>query len=506
MEGSFKLPWKIKVLLLFFCMIFPASLLFANIYPEDSHFINPMYSKKISLDFKNASLSEVLKVFSKQANMNFIAKTDISALRVTLYLEGVPVEEALNYVLSTNDLEYTALPAENTFFVTKKTDKNTQLVTKVFKLKYASVSNSALKNTFDSESASTGGSSSGPSTFASASSLGGLVDAVKMVLSRNGILVEDARTNSLIITDVASQMPVIEKTINSLDVTVSQILIEVDMLDISKSTSDLMGAKWGDTIFNFQGSSKNSILPFDQTSALADGKTTLITESDSESSSTSTSPYTAGKLDFTSMNVVVNFLRTRSDTKNLARPRILTLNNQMAQIHVSTDEAVGTKTSNFASSSTTSSVEAERTKTGVFLTVTPQADLETREILMAVYPKVIQSRTGATFGSSTFKDAEERGTKSFLRVKDGQTIIIGGLLRNDDTNTITKVPFLGDIPFLGAAFKHKNGAGTRRELIIFLTPHILDDKYPYDAQFREKNAYFRWDEINKAIDDLDQEE
>jgi type II secretory pathway component GspD/PulD (secretin) len=136
------------------------------------------------------------------------------------------------------------------------------------------------------------------------------------------------------------------------------------------------------------------------------------------------------------------------------------------------------------------------------LTVTPQADLETREILMAVYPKVIQSRTGATFGSATFKDAEERGTKSFLRVKDGQTIILGGLLRNDDANTITKVPFLGDIPFLGAAFKHKNKAGTRRELIIFLTPHILDDQYPYDAQFKEKNAHFRWDEINKTIDEL----
>jgi type II secretory pathway component GspD/PulD (secretin) len=339
-EGSFKLLWKIRTIALLMGWILPASFLCANIFPEDSYFINPAYSKKISLDFKNASLSEVLKVFSKQANMNFIAKTDISALRVTLYLENVPVEEALEYVLSSNDLEYAALPAENTFFVTKKTDKNSQLVTKVFKLKYASVSNSALKNTFDSDATATSGSSGSSGSFASASSLGGMVDAVKMVLTRNGILVEDSRTNSLIITDVASQMSIIEKTIQSLDVTVAQILIEVDMLDISKSTSDLMGAKWGDTIFNFQGASKTSILPFDQTSALQDGKTTLIPVTDSSSSSESTSPYTAGKLDFTSMNVVVNFLRTRSDTKNLARPRILTLNNQMAQIHVSTDEAV----------------------------------------------------------------------------------------------------------------------------------------------------------------------
>lgn len=503
------LVWKCKtILFLLMLSLFPCRLIYADYSLGDSHFILPKYAKKISLDFKNAPLAEVLKVFSKQANMNFVAKTDISNLRVTLYLANVPIDEALEYVLSSNDLQATPLPDDNTFAVTKKVDVSTRLVTKVFKLKHASVGTSALKDTFTvSDSADSAASSASSTT--ETSSFGGIVDAVKMVLSKSGSLVEDSRTNSLVITDTESQMAVIEETIKGLDVAVAQILIEVDMLDISKVTSDLMGVKFGNTI-SFTGASKSTLFPFNQSQIMGkEGDSFQGPDAPSSSADpapTTFGPYNMGSIDFSGMNAILNFLKTRSDTKNLARPRILTLNNQKAQIQVSTNEAVGTKTSNFASSSTTSSVEAERTETGVFLTVTPQADLETREILMAVYPKVIQSRVGATFGNVTFKDAEERGTKSFLRVKDGQTIILGGLIRNDDSNTITKVPFLGDIPLLGSLFKHKNGAGTKRELIIFLTPHILDDHEAYDQQFKNFNPQFRWDEVHKAIADIEEKE
>ena len=274
-------------------------------------------------------------------------------------------------------------------------------------------------------------------------------------------------------------------------------MIDVDMMDISKSTSDIMGTQWGQKIFSFTGSSKNSILPFDQSAILKEGKSQLT--------SSGTSAYTAGKLDFSTMNAVVDFLRSQTDTKNLARPRILTLNNQMAEIQVSTNEAIGVKTNNFASSSSTSSVEAEREKTGVFLTVTPQADLESREILMAINPRVIQVRNGITIDKVTYKDPEERGTKSYLRVKDGQTIILGGLIRNDDSNTISKVPVLGDIPFLGLAFRHKNQGNTRRELVIFLTPHILDDYRDAVSQFKKMNPEFKMDAVNKMIADYDKE-
>src|SRR3990167_5965080 len=98
---------------------------------------------------------------------------------------------------------------------------------------------------------------------------------------------------------------------------------------------------------------------------------------------------------------------------------------------------------------------------------------------MAIDPKVIQARTGQTFGSQTFKDPEERGTKSILRVPDGDTIILGGLLRTNVEETKTSVPLLGKIPVLGAAFRHKDKSESQRELIIFITPHIIPEEYAH---------------------------
>ena len=430
-------------------------------------------SRKVSMDFKDAALMDVLKIFSQQSGMNFIAAQDVSARKVTLFMENIPVKDALDKILDANDLTYAMDPDSDVFIVRSKPSSKGETVTRVYPLKYASVPSSKIKNTISitnnapssnlgSSSLSSGISSMGLSGSSSSGNSGGIYAAVKAVLSKSGTLVEDARTNSLIVTDVESQFGLIENTIAKLDVPVPQILIEVEMLDVSKVTSDLMGVKFGNSPFSFKGASKDTFIPFDQREILNEGGTIK---------------YTAGTISTVGMTAVVNFLRTRLDTRNLARPRLLTLNNETAEIKISTNEAVGISSITASSQSTsTQTQQAERVQTGVFLTVTPQANLLTREIVMAVYPKVIQARTGATFGTQTFKDPEERGSQSILKVHDGETIIIGGLLRRDDSHTITKLPILGDIPFLGMAFRHKDKSNTERELIIFMTPHIINEK------------------------------
>lgn len=95
---------------------------------------------------------------------------------------------------------------------------------------------------------------------------------------------------------------------------------------------------------------------------------------------------------------------------------------------------------------------------------------------MAIVPKVIQARIGGTFDGKSFRDPEERGSQSILKVDSGDTIMLGGLLRTDYTNTTTKIPILGDIPFIGGAFRHKDKSGSERELIIFITPHIVREE------------------------------
>ncbi len=439
---------------------------------SSDQFILPEYSKKISLDFKEAPLSEVLKMFSKQAQRNFIAANDVATKKVTLFMQDVPVEEALTQVLEANDLIYSADESSGIFVVKSKPTKEEKITTRVYGLKYAHVNSSKLNSTI---SISATGGVAGASGATGAVG-GGIMAGIQAVLTQGGKVVEDARTNSLIVTDKEANFPNIEKMIAKLDVPVAQIMIQVEMLDISKSTSDLMGVKFGSTPLQLTGGTKNVLYPWNQNNILR--KEDFAFSSGGSSSDTGTPQYTTGKVDASGMTALIQFLRTQNDTRNLARPRILTLNNETAEIKISTNEAIGltTVTSSATSNSDSQSKQAERVQTGVFLTVTPQANPTTGDIIMAIYPKVIQASLGQSFDGVSFKDPEERGSQSILSIKNGETIVIGGLLRRKDSNEVTKLPILGDIPILGAPFRHKAKSSDERELIIFITPYILDEQ------------------------------
>ncbi len=459
---SLLLKYSISLLIAF--SIINAHYSFAlDIYTGSDFVSRPYENKSISMDFKGARLSDVLKIFSQQSGLNFIASTKVSDKTINLYFEKVPVEEALERILSANNLTYELKPGSNIFIVKENPEQGVELMTRVYKLKYATVPSSKINSTFSDDSNSGSSQESATSTV-------GIIESIKKLLSEDGSVVEDPRTNSIIVTDIPSKFSAIEKSIARLDVKVPQILIEVEMLDISKNTSELLGAKFGSSPLSFSGGSKDSLFPFNKDNAVDDG----FSFNDAQ--------YSVSKLSFSGLTFVLNFLKTQSDTKSLARPRILTLNNETAKIHIKTDEAIGiaaTNTTSAENNSTTVS-QAERVETGVFLTVTPQANTDSGDILLAVQPKVIQATTGSTYAGQTFKDPEERGTMSMLRVKDGETVVIGGLLKTNLQDTRTKVPVLAKIPFFGAAFRHKDKEEEQRELIIFITPNIINEKDEQD--------------------------
>ncbi len=466
--------------------------------------------KTISMDFKDAQLTDVLKILSQQSGMNFIASQEISGRTISIYLDQVPVQAAMERILSGNELSYELKPGSNIFVVHPLDKPARQLITRVYRLKYATVMSSKLNQTL---SPSATASASAATTPASAGTSSGIAAAVRAMLTQDGKVIEDNRTNSLIVTDIPSQFALIEQTIARLDIKIPQILIEVEMLDISKSTADLLGAKFGDTPFAFNGAERDTLYPFDRNQAFANaGKRA----NQGFRFSGIGNEYRVGTLSFAGLTVTLQFLRTQSDTKNLARPRILTLNNETAEINIKTNEAIGLASVTTSSQGNSTSVsQAERVSTGVFLKVTPQADVDNGEITMAIEPRVIQARTGQTFGTETFKDPEERGTKSILRVVDGDTIILGGLLRTNVEETRTSVPLLGKIPVLGAAFRHTDKSESQRELIIFITPHIMPEGFAQGlpssgAQFPEmvyqpNMPSDRTDEIDRALSRFEQQ-
>lgn len=455
-----------KLFILFIVnVMFVGSCLSLAIANETNPFILPQYAKKVSLDFKNVDLKDVLKAFALQINANFIVAANVSDALITVSLDQVPVESAFDMLLSSQDLTYDYNEQTNIFLIRNKEQAQDPIMTKIFQLRYASVASAKINSTL-SDSASSGSSSGSSSSSSSSSLMGGsstgssssttstsagITGVIESVLTKDGKVSEDMRTNSIIVSDVQSNFDNIEKVLARLDVPTVQVQIEVEMLDVSKTTMDELGSKFSGDFMTVGGPETAIQFPTSRgkfKDFIRDGST----------------------MSMSGAKFTLEFLKEQTDTKSLARPKILTLDHETAEIMISLNEVIGATVETNTETGVVTET-AERALTGVFLKVTPQVNVLTEEITMAVYPRVIEARQGM---SAVYKDPEERGSKSILKVKNGDTVILGGLLRSEASTTITKVPFLGEIPVLGALFRHKSKEAKERELIIFMTPRIVN--------------------------------
>lgn len=424
--------------------------------------------RKISLDFRDASLKTILKIFSEQSGLNFIASQSIQDRTITLYLDNVPLKEALDNIMAANNLKYELDPGSNIFIVRETGRPDIETITKIYHLKYARLKTSRLESAIAGGAAggaSGGAAAGGPADSGGGASSGeggggggGIEDVIMSVLSPNGKIKDDPRTNTLVIQDIPVQFELIDKVIALLDVPSPQVMIEVEMLDVSKKTIDEMGVDTTASIMQLKGSSTETKFPFS-----IDGRAGIPSPA-----------FTYGTLSNAVFTAVLDLLTTDTRTKFLARPRILTMNNESAEIKIATNEAIGQNTVTTSSEGTATSTQAaERVETGVSLKVTPQIDSHSGYVTMFIQPVVSEAKTGATFGSTTFKDPEVRSSTTTLMVRDGETIVVGGLIRTKDETTIKKIPFLGDIPLAGGFFRHKDKTQEERELIVFITPRII---------------------------------
>ncbi|MBU1998309.1 MAG: secretin N-terminal domain-containing protein [Candidatus Omnitrophota bacterium] len=445
-------------------------------------------SKKISMDFQLADLNDILKIFSIQSGMNFIASESVRERKISLYLDQVSVKEAMDKIFKANNLEYDLDDESNIFIVKDLGKPAVETKTKVFYLKYHSVPSSNIKKDLENNLQSISTSTSTTAETSGSSDTGtSIVDVVSQVLSETGKISEDARSNSLIVTDVPNRFPFIEEIIARLDIPQPQVMLEVEMLDVSKNTVDKMG-------FNVTGMSRFAI-----TVAGAARSTQFPLASFMPDIA---SNLTEGIVSFPyDLTAAVGFLRTQSDTKYLARPSILTMNNEPAEIRITTLETVGQETvTNDAGAGGTTTTSAERMETGVSLRITPQVNIETGEVTMYLYPSV-KDTTTSTLSGVTAKDPEERSTKSVVRVMDGDTVILGGLIRREVSNTVIKIPILGDIPLLGALFRGNIKDKDRdRELLVFITPRIVKDTHFTLAQASSRKVNIPQREQNRPYD------
>ncbi len=427
-------------------------------YDELNEFVKQTTVKDISLDVTSVPLSRVLKAISLQTGLSFIAEKEIANDPITLYVKGVEVLDVMKLLLKLYNYTCEYDKGTDMLIIKKRKKKEDRLETKVFHLEYAVVPGSrivekAKKNT----SLTSGEVDTGDAGNATGGLSGeGLFNALEAVLTEQGRAVCDPRTNSIIVTDLGSNMKNIETLIRNLDKPVPQIMIQVDMLDVSRSVVDSLGIEWPENLMGLTAMSRTTKFPFL-------GRDRAFWPGASRSGSYSS---------FSFGGWLLNFLTTKTDAKYLARPKIFTLNGETAKIDILTNEVIGI-VRHYNDNGNLTSEEPERYNTGLYLEVTPSVNMKTREVTMVVIPKLVETKPSKVSGlQNSFRDPEERGVRSVVRVLDGHTIVLGGLIKKYENDIKKKVPGLGDI--LKGLFSSKDNEKSERELLVFLTPHILD--------------------------------
>ena len=464
--------------------------------------------RKVSIRVSNVPISVFLNSITTQAKINFIMSDEFASKKVTASLTRVTVREALDTLLRVHGLAYQRIGKSDSYVVTKRSNDAPDTVTKIYTLSYISLQgtgsaqsemNSIMPQDVSSSSGAgmSGGmgmgsdsstSSDSGDSYASGSSIMSIIGSM---LSPVGKIAVDARTNKLIITDVPEVFAQVENILAELDIKPPQILIEAQIVEVSKTsglslgfeygnnsgviasvtaptrelTSDVLHGKWSD-------GSGNKLHGWDWIfPSAAEIEASQSSSRSSNSSSSNQQGNESGVLNLTAFNIVLKSLLTRGEAKYLGKPKIVTLNNKTAMITTSTDATVGQVMNQSGSGSgegmTTAS--AERKRVGLVLQVTPQVN---REGYVTLYVQPSYSDLVSS-GFDFSKDTTTRAASTLVRVKNGQTVVIGGLLSSRETEQTRKVPLLGDIPILGWLFTSKTKSKTTTDLVIFITPTIL---------------------------------
>ncbi len=475
----------------------------SDLYKETEQF-SPL-DRKVSIRVSNVPISAFLNSITTQAKINFIMSEEFANKKVTASLTRVTVREALDTLLRVHGLAYQRIGKSDSYVVTKRSSDAPDTITKIYTLSYISLqgigsAQSELNSIMPQDVSSGGSSSSSMDTGLSTGGMAGtsgtdsysggaeITAIVKSMLSPVGKIAVDPRTNKLIITDVAEVFPQVENILAELDIKPPQILIEAQIVEVSKTSGLSLGFEYGGdggTLVTMTGPSRvvdfdyikgngvkgwNFIFPTKDQINSDSGSGEGGSDSSSSSSDSEASDE-GGLLDFGAFNIVLKSLLTRGEAKYLGKPKVVTLNNKTATITTSTDATVGQTMSQSGSGSgegmTTTS--AERKRVGLTLQVTPQVN---REGYVTLYVQPSYSDVVSS-GFDFSKDTTTRAASTLVRVKNGQTVVIGGLLTSRETDQTRKVPLLGDIPILGWLFTSKTKSKNTTDLVIFITPTIL---------------------------------
>ncbi|HEZ3256617.1 TPA: type IV pilus secretin PilQ [Neisseria meningitidis] len=415
--------------------------------------------RKISLDFQDVEIRTILQILAKESGMNIVASDSVNG-KMTLSLKDVPWDQALDLVMQARNLDMRQqgnivniaprdelLAKDKAFLQAEKDIADLgALYSQNFQLKYKNVeefrSILRLDNADTTENRNT------------------------LVSGRGSVLIDPA-TNTLIVTDTRSVIEKFRKLIDELDVPAQQVMIEARIVEAADGFSRDLGVKFGAT-----GKKKLK----NDTSAFGWGVNSGFGGDDKWGAETKINlPITAAANSISlvraissgALNLELSASESLSKTKTLANPRVLTQNRKEAKIE-SGYEIPFTVTS-IANGGSSTNTELKKAVLG--LTVTPNITPDGQIIMTVKINK--DSPAQCASGNQTILCISTKNLNTQAMVENGGTLIVGGIYEEDNGNTLTKVPLLGDIPVIGNLFKTRGKKTDRRELLIFITPRIM---------------------------------
>lgn len=440
--------------------------------------------ESINLNVVNADIRDIFNYITQQYGINFVIDKSVKSVPVTVNVNDVPWNVALDSVLQSQDLgvqingnilriaERKALADEQA--LSQKIRDNqldtSPLYTEFIRLNYARASGTLSGEAGSSggfqggvDNSSSGGSSSGSSGGASGSADQGVLGIVKRRLSRRGAVEVDGRTNTLIITDVRENIDAVRQLVLLLDQPEPQVEIETRIVIAQRNFLREIGVQLGATIRN----------PFDR-----GGSITGNTGRPNDNVPTGTFFLTTGAFGTATITAALNLAETKGQTKTIATPRVTALNNRPAQIESGSQIPVTTVQRNAGGGGNDGGVVFTTTFVNVplRLSVTPQiSDAGTVILRITVENNVVNRALSSGLSGTPGIDTQRMQTE--VLVPDGGTTVVGGVLTDLESEARSSTPGLSKIPIFGNLFKNRTTQRNTNEILFFITPRIYRPDY-----------------------------
>lgn len=435
--------------------------------------------EKLSFNFQGIKVRNALHILSEFTGLNIIASDTVEG-EVSLRLNNVPWDQVLDLILKTNNLAKRTMdnvilvaPAAEIIKIEKEELAANKIIeqlkplrTEYIKINYAKAKDIQLL-LVGSQMLSASSESISKKSISldlvdnktTQSSHTNRSNKIKGVLSLRGTCVVDERTNTLIVKETAKQLEEIRHMIKMLDVPVKQVMIEARIVIADINFARDIGVKFGvartNQIKNGNGKFFSTTSPIPYNNLLVDLGAQAI-----NANSAGAMGMTLARAANRVLNLELSALQNDGRGEILANPRVMTSNGELAYIRQGVQIAFVTVSED--------GTETELIDAVLELNVTPQITPD-GDVIMKLLIKNDAPATGGIAG------IDKREVNTIVRVRDGETIVLGGVYDGAERKEVFKIPFFGDLPNVGFLFRRDNKTTIKRELLIFVTPKILKD-------------------------------